>query len=333
MSLLIPIASFWLSSLAIAEDLYLAMAIKDPKSLGFTLEQPAIDFWAKRFPRHELEKDPYLGISNVKNQVIRSIAVGKGRLIWDVLYDFDEWGRRKTWFDPKTQKDHFIIFSGCSFTFGTGLHFDETIPSYTAQELPNAKVYNAAIGASSTNQMLAMIQHQDFKKSQPEKKGVFVYVYIGDHIGRANGIFPMIYWMGDTPQFENQNGIMVRDGTIRGTHPIRSKTYELIGKTFFSSTIFPGYWNSHYEYVCNMVEQAKKDFEKKYPGSKFVAVEHPLSTVPELTKCLKSRSLNVLSYDHEKTDADIIKGEGHPSASFNKNWSRRLAKDLKPYLN
>ncbi len=319
-----------LSKYTFSEDIQTALI--DPKKAGFVLEQPQLDFWTKRIPKHELEASPDIGFENVKNMQIRSIAVGKGRLIWDVMYNFDEHGRRITDNGQNNNFKNFIIFSGCSFTFGTGLNGNETVPFLVKSEFKDTNVFNTAIGASGTNQMLALIKRNNFKNLYPWKKGLFVYIYIKDHIMRANALYPAMYWMGVTPQYGFVKNEFIYQGKIQDVHPYRTMFYKKVGQLFYENTIFPRQMDSHYKYGCDLVEAAKNEFERNYPMSRFVVIEHPQVKDENFAKCLKNRKITLLQYDYVRDKDDTIEGEPHPSFSFNKKWASMVSKDLKKIL-
>ncbi len=324
MSLLLFLFVPWLQ----AQSLDLEKAISAPQDHGFVLEQPAIDFWTKRIPSTELVPHKELGFSNVSSKNVRSIAVGKKRLIWDVMYKFDKYGRRLTTIVPPAPAQRAIIFSGCSFTFGTGLHEGETVPDLVAKALPEVKVYNAAIGASGTNQTLALLQMKNFEDMFPEKESLFVYVYIHDHIIRSNALYPALYWMKETPHYEWENKKLVSHGTIGEEKKWRTLFYRAMGKLFYPSSYFPELSDAHYQYSCDLVEEARRHYESRGPGHKFVVVEHPLVADDRFAKCLQERKIPVLRYPHSRSADDVIRGEAHPSATFNRMWSQRLLPDL-----
>ncbi len=60
----------------------------------------------------------------------KKITLKKQReyMVYDVSYHFDEYGRRKTSVSSKVAKNKYVIFFGCSVTFGEGLNDEDTIP-------------------------------------------------------------------------------------------------------------------------------------------------------------------------------------------------------------
>ena len=304
---------------------------KNPLKEGFILERKSPALWAKRIPEHELQKVPDLGFENLSNKSTRFIALADDYIICDVQYRFDQFGRRITWNDSTKKQNQFLIFSGCSYTFGTGLPDSETLPEILARIHPETHIYNVAIGASSINQTLALIDRKNFSESFSETKGLFVYIYIEDHIARANGIFPQSTWMGVTPSYKKINGEMILEGSIKESHSWQQKLFEFIGTNFYPGKNFPSVQNRHIHYNCDLIEASKKRFNQKFPNGNFVAVEHPVGRNPELANCLKARGINLIQTPMAIGDQDLIKGELHPSGHFNRRWAPILWEKLESY--
>ncbi len=319
---------FLFAPLLHAQPLDLTQPIIAPQDHGFILEQPALDFWTKRIPFSELTPHKELGFSHVSNMNVRSIAVGKKRLIWDVVYRFDKYGRRITAVEPQAPVRQAIIFSGCSFTFGTGLPEGETIPDLIAKALPQVRVYNTAIGASGTNQTLTLLKMKTFEEMFPEQESLFVYVYLKDHVMRSNAIYPAVGWMKKTPHFEWEGKKLVSHGMIEDQKKWRTLFYEKVGELFYRGSYFPELSDEHYEYSCDLVAEARRHHEGRGPGHRFVVIEHPLAVDDRFAECLQKRKIPLLRYSHSLSEDDIIRGEAHPSASFNRVWAQKLLPDL-----
>lgn len=306
----------------------------DPAQEGYILERSSPPLWAKRVPYHELESDPVLGFANRKDSTIRFTMLGADSLIWDVTYTLDAYGRRVTWSDPKVRHERLITFFGCSFVFGTGVDDADTLPEITAHLAPaTTRVYNAAIGASGTNQVLALVSRPEFASEYPEKNGLFIYVPIEDHIPRANGLYPSVTWMQNTPAYELADGHWQTKGPIKDVHPWRTQLYLFLGDLFFQNRIFPDVGSSHVEYNCGLIGEIQGVLKSKFPQSRFVVVEHPLGLTPSLMDCVAAKNIPVVRANLQiRSENDIIKGEGHPSAEFNHRWAPVLFKQLQNYL-
>ena len=79
------------------------------------------------------QKDELLGYKPRPNARMASKMKLKGREIYNVTYSTDAYSRRVTPVRAVGQADKFILFFGCSFTFGAGVQNDETLPFFVGQ--------------------------------------------------------------------------------------------------------------------------------------------------------------------------------------------------------
>lgn len=78
----------------------------------------------------------------------------------------------------KLNLNNYILFAGCSVTWGVGLHLEETYPYLTAKSL-NLDYYNLAIPGSSLE--LAIVNIFSFLKNIKEKPKFIVLQYPGPY--------------------------------------------------------------------------------------------------------------------------------------------------------
>src|SRR5215469_173129 len=76
------------------------------------------------------QPDPILGYRAAPNVVARHVQTYGKRKLYDVFYKIDSMGRRITPLDDKQPRSKFLLFFGCSNTFGDGLKERQTIPYY-----------------------------------------------------------------------------------------------------------------------------------------------------------------------------------------------------------
>lgn len=110
------------------------------------------------------------------------------KVLYDVVYDFDENGRRATPAPVENPENDLMLF-GCSFTFGHGLNTEETWPWKLATDLgPQWRVENYAYSGYSANQMLCMLEH-DFITPPTAPRRYALFLSMVDH-PRRNDSFP-----------------------------------------------------------------------------------------------------------------------------------------------
>ncbi|MDD5455184.1 MAG: hypothetical protein PHW62_06795, partial [Candidatus Ratteibacteria bacterium] len=107
-----------------------------------------------------------------------------GKIIYDVTYTTDGYGRRIT--KQKSKADSYVIYFGDSLIFGEGLDDEETLPYYFST-LTKSSVYNYGCSGYGPNMMLAQLSEKDLSSEIKEKKGIAVYLFIDNHIRRAIG--------------------------------------------------------------------------------------------------------------------------------------------------
>lgn len=268
------------------------------------------------------------GISNYPNMTTNEIRRTRDFIIFDAIYHTDYEGRRIA---PAANEDakKFAAFFGGSFTFGTGLNDNETLPSAFSRECPQYKPINYAVGGSGTNTALSIAERISAFSDLNSKEGVFIYVYIGDHLARSLGKIPSLTWLKETPQYSHDGKEYL--GSLEVTNPIRTKLLIMLHKYFpmFENKIFPPFSDDDYEYVCHLVVQMKEKLIKSHPQSRFFLYKHPLDyeDVPEkFSSCLAKHSINVDSLNIQKEEKYYIPIDGHPTKLANDLIAKSLAK-------
>ncbi|MCB0213954.1 MAG: SGNH/GDSL hydrolase family protein, partial [Anaerolineae bacterium] len=126
--------------------------------------------------------DELLGYVVRPDAQIHSIKKMGDEVIYDVVYTTDSYHRRITPVDNPEQRDKFMLFFGDSFTFGEGVHDNETLPYYVAQDLPDYMPYNYGLSGYGPQQMLAKLQSDDLATEVTESDGIAIYIFIDAHV-------------------------------------------------------------------------------------------------------------------------------------------------------
>src|SRR5437879_10062020 len=87
----------------------------------------------------------------------------------------------------REQRRHFLLFFGCSMTFGLGVNDNETMPFYMAQYASHYRPYNYGVSGYGPHYMLAQLQRGDLTKDIHETHGIALYTFIDHHIDRPIG--------------------------------------------------------------------------------------------------------------------------------------------------
>jgi hypothetical protein len=280
--------------------------------------------------------DPILGFKNNPSTYGRKIARTKDRLVFDSTYSIDEFGRRFHAGEKKKNYNEFIALFGCSFTYGYALNDNETINYHlnTKKDFPFF-TYNYAVAGSGTSHTLWLIKNSDFNKQIPEKKGVFIYVLMDQHMHRVTGAYPASDQQREMPYYEkNEKGELISLGSTKERRPIFSKIMFYTGKFFGNSILknreFPARNKSYIKYFCDLLTEAKRHITSTYRDGRFVVYGHSyFPTDPDILSCLKNN--NIEHFDGTKVENHpeyIIQGDGHP----NDKWNKLIADDIYKYL-
>jgi len=123
---------------------------------------------------------------------IRESKEYRGRLIYDVTYNFDDKGRRVV-IDADNFAAQSVILAGCSFVFGTGLEDEETLASQLQREiriLPNWKIINLGLGGATVSSFLSKRylemrgKPESFLEPLEQQEVVFIWLLFDFHFFR-----------------------------------------------------------------------------------------------------------------------------------------------------
>lgn len=100
-----------------------------------------------------------------------------------------------------------VVFLGCSFTFATGISDTATMAYKVGRQLQYNSLNYGSPGYG-THQVYQIFEHK-FRNAPDQKRRVFVYTFIPDHLLRAKCIYS---WCLNDPFFEVKNDSLVLDG-------------------------------------------------------------------------------------------------------------------------
>ena len=119
-------------------------------------------------------KDTLLGYKPKPNIKTSSVKKYGEQTLYSVAYSIGEDGYRIT---PgrNEERNKFILFFGCSFTFGEGVNDNETMPYFVSSVASTHQVYNFGFCGYGPQQMLAKLTDDKILQEVKEKSGVLVY--------------------------------------------------------------------------------------------------------------------------------------------------------------
>ena len=291
-------------------------------------QQPA---WILEKPQRVVP-DPVMGFKNNPGQVIRSSERTANQIIWDKTYTIDENSLRVTPQSDVSTRTGSVSLWGDSFIFGIGLNDDETLAYFLSQRILGRRILNFGVGASATNMMLARLKEGDWVKLLGEGPATMLHIPLQADIGRINGFYTEIAWMGITPYFVVGPEGAVRAGTMNEYFSWRVRAYNLIRRYFpgFHGNWPLSYSATHLRYQCALIAASASEFKSRAPeNSRFILVNHPLLPLPdEVNQCLTSLGVEVMIPKMQVRPDHRITFDQHPTRQFNLEFAEVLAQEL-----
>ncbi|HOE27620.1 MAG: hypothetical protein IT574_11635 [Candidatus Aureabacteria bacterium] len=253
-------------------------------------------------------------------------------------YRIDEYGRRVSADTHPPKADKFILFYGCSFTYGFGVQDNETLPAYVGSLTAEYQPYNYGFGGFGPFDVLAKIETADFEHEVKEKNGISVYLFINGHIERLAGSMGTTRWSeGSFTYYEKDvSGVMVRKGTFESGRPWITRAYKILGRSRLLQRLRidfpPRFTDAHGALLADTIEAMERGFKRHYPQGQFVMVIYPNSSMARLfLSKLAEKNIKVLDYTN-LFDPELqeykIRGERHPTALAYRTIARKLVEDL-----
>lgn len=295
--------------------------------------------WKRTYPEN-YHSSFYFGVRKPLpgDHSVQQHATGTGEPIFDVTYSIDQYSRRVTPVDDRENRDKFLLFFGGSFTYGDGIHNNETIPFSVGQLAKDHMPYNYGYEGLGPLDMLAKAENINFKQEVKESQGTVVYTFIDDHINRAIGSMSVMSFMSDGAYYKlNDNGKLSHEGTFKTGRPVVTSIYRLLDKSRILKAlnigIPPRHTKQHYMLTAKAIEQTKERIKKIYPESNFYVLLFPGEKLGEKLKgYLEERQIVYLDYinlyDVEDPRYTLSPIDGHPTAFANQAVARQMVKDL-----
>ena len=285
--------------------------------------------------------DPILGYALPTQAQIADTMTFQGTLVYQGTYTTDAYGRRVTPIEPPEQRRHFLLFFGCSMTFGLWVHDDETMPFYAAHYAPHYRPYNYGVSGYGPNQMLAQLQSRDLTQEIPELQGIAIYTFIDDHLYRALGairasppwgVHPPLYTL------DSQDRLVLQERATFGSR-LGSLLFWGLGHsqilTYYSITLppMPRIKAEHMRLTARIIEEARKAFRQQFPRGEFYVLLYPgVRHGKDLLPYLTQAGIPYLDYSHfidwPHPGLTLAEPTMHPAAQGHKRVAAQLAHDL-----
>ena len=317
--------------------------VEPDEELDTTLDKYPEDFYAGPRPR--------------AGQTVRSRAglAKSERVIFDVEISVDSYSRRFVPRQPAVGKEGFLIFLGCSFTFGVGCSDDHTMPAFAQRMLPDHRIYNFGCMGYGPNDILRNFQAPGIlhHRGVEEKTGIIVYTYITNHFNRLLGSLTCVRdeWSGGKDGGQEGVGVdkpfyrldadrsALRDGSFRTGRPFRTRLYQLLGKSelvrYFHVEL-PRVGDDQITLFAEVMGEIKRLAEQKFGARHFYMVIYPGHVLPDdmVIPVLKKKGIRILDYSFLAIDKllggrNIFPVESHPTPLTHRLLSELIVRDLR----
>jgi hypothetical protein len=220
--------------------------------------------------RHDI-----LGYAPKMNTVAPHRRSYGNELAFDVVYSIDSTGLRVS--PPYDRQDSkvAILFFGGSFTFGSGVNDEETMPYVTGTKTNGEyHVYNFAYRGYGAHQMLSALEHGIVDSILEDDPEFVIYQAIIDHVPRAAGLRR---WGTHGPRYIlSEDGKAVYAGHFDDTGgPVFVRLKPQLMKSKIARLIVETHQNRHahdqanIELFASIVDASRTIVETSYPGCEF----------------------------------------------------------------
>lgn len=229
-------------------------------------------------------------------------------------------------------------FFGCSMTFGEGVQSNETTSFYFGNENKKYMPYNLAFSGYGPSQMFARLHSNQLEPIVKQKSGLAFFVYIPDHINRANNTMTYFgYNGGNVPNIVKKNKKYELNGIFNRKNRLKTILFSFFLKSNILKFFQVGYPfkmnENHVQYTVDIIESSKQIYQQQFPNSEFYTIIYPTkSNQTEFIKRLKKVGIKVLDYSllFDPFDSKYaIPFDEHPTHLANQIIAQKIKKDLK----
>jgi hypothetical protein len=296
-------------------------------------------FRFKECPSGQMILNPYwIGAESCTSR-FRLLKRRSRRVVYDTLYSFNEHGLRII---PAATPDaqRFLLFLGCSFTYGEGIEGDKIFPNLITQKIAQKNgpinAFNLGMGGYGPHltDVLFMRNANDVRLSAIRgTDGIAIYTFIDDQLRRAVG---SMTWARNEqtlsePFFHYKEGRLTYDGSFEDGRPLLSKTYRILAKSAtlsFFNVEFPSFGADEFKLFADLILDIKARTEKDFHVKTFIFSVFPGERryASKLIPLLEKGGVIVFDFsnvDVQKMlgDRRYIYGNAHPSELAHRVYS------------
>ncbi len=275
---------------------------------------------------------PPIGYLLPAGVVQRAVKTVDGKPIYDVEYEIDDFHRRIVPQNRAEEKKRALVFLGDSNLFGQGVNSDQTLPARLAQWFPDRQIYNYAVPGWGPHNILALSESQRLKTEVKQDSAIVFYFYMTSLADRLIGTTGYFRWaQGRAPEYQWQQGRLVSRGSFLEVSPLRTRMYQLMGRSnifqYFNINYPNSYSASNFKKVCASFWQLRDNLKKLRPQDQFVVVLwlRVKEAVPSLEKCFQEHQMAWVYLQNDTGKSfQIHKHESHLSSKGHAFYAKKL---------
>ena len=278
-----------------------------------------------------------LGYKNPPNtRAVERMSLN-GREIFNVTYSTDGYSRRITPLPHTGSVDKFILFFGCSYTFGQGVQDEETLPSRVSKLAPNYRPYNYGVIGYGPQHVLIKLEDPSLKREIEESHGILVYTYLHDHLYRVVG--SLNHHGREMPHYVlDSDGNLERAGDMVSGRPAIALLYWLFRKSStaqFFQLGYPRIDDNDIRLTAKIIIEARNAFSRLFDRGDFYVLMYPnpssSARMKQLIPHFEGAKVKYLDYSElfdPSTQGLRIEGDPHPTPKAYRWVAERLTRDI-----
>jgi hypothetical protein len=279
-----------------------------------------------------LRTDPILGQVIRENRVSDHQLIFEGKVAISARYTTDEYGRRSS---PQNsgEKKYFAIFTGSSNVFSWGVNDEDAWPNILGERLGNFNIYNYGIKGGGPQILPLLTQRMIQRKEISEKKGVYFYVFIDDHLGRLVGSFRHSWGMHLLNYRLDESLTPIKLGTFANSRPILNTFYGWLSALEIANLLnfnVPfGVREKDLLLLSKLLKVSYLEFMRAYPESLFYVLLLEGEHTNRVRAYLDKENIPSIVFNYpDVNEGNFIPGDGHLSKKGCKLLAEILLREI-----
>ena len=236
-----------------------------------------------------------------------------------------------------------IVLFGCSFTYGSALHDNQTF-SHKLYELTKRPIYNQAIPSLGIQHMYVQLCDENFYKSIPREPEYIIYTLIDFPVHR---LYEYSHFLWDKhlnlryyPNKFDKNQNLLEKKPFLPKYLNGLYTLKYLEHLNAVRMLEPDKIKQNEDFMFTLFEQSMKQARKHYPNTKFVLIAfdidaNDLDKYNDLFSRLKNigyiviKNEDIINVDYSDVKYNISKNDCHPSELYWNLFTPKFVEKLK----